>query len=324
MSTSPLPPYPFFLPMASCPRRCVYCHQGEITGVDEALSPASVRDALFSLAVPHEVCFFGGSFTCFPRELREAYLDAVLSAPPGSSVRFSTHPQCVSRDVLDELRRHPVSMIEIGVSSLNDDVLSACNRGYTGRFALSVMSDIMEREYPLGVQLMLGLPGQSGESELEDLRRIASLVEEGKSPAVTLRLYPCLVLDGTPLALAMSRGEYTPLTLEEAVLRAGESLFEARRLGFAVQRVGLHETESLSKSVIAGPHHPAFGEMARSVALIKTLLEASPEGPWYVEKKDTSLLLGHGRFGLSRLSEETGLPQSRLKEKIIFHTADGD
>jgi len=91
-----LPSIPFFLSMESCPRRCVYCHQGEITGVSRTPSPRFVREALVLLREPREVCFFGGSFTCLHEERRKDYLDAVLTAPEGSLVRFSTHPQCIT------------------------------------------------------------------------------------------------------------------------------------------------------------------------------------------------------------------------------------
>ncbi|HOO86284.1 MAG TPA: radical SAM protein [Synergistales bacterium] len=155
-----LPKIPFFLPMDSCPRRCVYCHQGEITGISEVPSPDAVQQTLSRLQAPHEVCYFGGSFTCFPEERRRAYMEAVFAAPERSCVRFSTHPHCLSPGILDSLASYPVSMIELGISSLDDDVLNACNRGYTGEFAIAAMRLILERGFSLGAQLMIGLPGQ--------------------------------------------------------------------------------------------------------------------------------------------------------------------
>lgn len=313
-----LPKIPFFLSMDSCPRRCVYCHQGEITGIAEVPSPDSVQETLSRLQSPHEVCYFGGSFTCFPKERRNAYMNVVFSAPEESCVRFSTHPCCISSCVLDSLAPYPVSMIELGISSLDDDVLNRCNRGYTGDFALSAMASILGRGFSLGAQLMIGLPGQTEESSLHDLRRIAALRAKGESFPITLRIYPCLVLDKTPLAERMKRGEYTPLTLEEGILRAGRLLFEANRLGLAVQRIGLQETESLARNVLAGPHHPALGEMARSVAFVASLLEDSPEGPWEIEMQRISLLKGHDKFGLRQIARTTGLPLELVENRIGY------
>ncbi len=312
-----LPRFPVFLPMASCPGRCVYCHQGAITGAGGVL-PTSVKESLSRLETPHEICYFGGSFTCLPEEQRGAYLDAVRSAPDGSVVRFSTHPLCVTSPVLEGLSAHPVSMIEIGVSSLDDTVLAACNRGYTGDFALGIMDLVMREGYRLGVQLMTGLPGQSDESSLEDLRRIALLRDRAGAPAISLRIYPCLVLEKTGLSEMLRRGDYSPPSLDHAVLHAGRMLHEAERLGFLVQRVGLHDTLSLSTSVVAGPYHPAFGELARSVALVTCLLEANPAGPWEIDGRRRSLLYGHDRYGLRHLAGRAGLSPSRVEERIRF------
>ncbi len=304
---------PFFLSMQACPRRCVYCHQGEITGVSSAPSPDEVRRVLASLQGPHEVCFFGGSFTCFPPDLRNAYLDAVFSAPSGSSVRFSTHPECISSGVLDSLARFPVSMIELGISSLDDRVLKETNRGYTGDQALSVMKLVSLKGYRLAAQMMIGLPGQTTESSLEDLRKISSV--PGDSP-ITLRIYPCLVLRDTPLSLLLAQGRYSPLSVEEAASWAGMLLSEAKRLGFAVQRIGLQHTESLAANVVAGPYHPALGEMAQSVALVTSLLSKSSSGPWKVERNQLSLLHGHGKFGIRLLSDRSGLTVSCVERRI--------
>ena len=54
---------PFFLPMTSCPRRCVYCDQNKITGIAGVPAPEDVGETLASLDGPVEICFFGGSFT---------------------------------------------------------------------------------------------------------------------------------------------------------------------------------------------------------------------------------------------------------------------
>lgn len=311
---------PFFLPMVRCPRRCVYCDQGEITGIGRIPSPEDVARALSSLDGPREVCYFGGSFTCLPPDRRTAYLSAVLNAPKGSTVRFSTHPECITGQVLSELAPYPVSMVELGISSLDDSVLAVCNRGYTGRLVLDTMALVLARKFALCAQMMIGLPGQTEESSREDLRRMAAM--KGAAP-MTLRIYPCLVLENTPLARSHASGSYSPLSVDEAVLWAGRLLHEARHLGFAVQRIGLQESESLARSVIAGPHHPAFGELAAAEALVWSLLERNPEGPWSVDRTLISQLTGHGKYGIRRLAERSGLTVRAVEERLVFTSAGG-
>ena len=310
---------PFFLSMGSCPRRCIYCHQGEITGTYSIPSPEDVLRAVSAMDSPCEICFFGGSFTCFPPEKQQQYLEAVFAAPSGSTVRFSTHPECISGAVLKEAGRYPVSMIELGISSLDDEVLNACNRGYSGEEALATLRTVLDEGFHAGAQMMIGLPGQTRESSLQDLRRIDEI---RKGHPVTIRIYPCLVLEKTPLAELWREGKYSPLSVSDAAVWAGKLLTEARRLGFSVQRIGLHESESLSRSVIAGPHHPSFGELARSAGLSLSLKTENPEGPWDVPSRSMSLLTGHGEYGFRLLSEITGLPLSETKRRVFFSNGD--
>lgn len=295
---------PFFLPMESCPRRCVYCHQGEITSVLSAPSPLDVAAAVSEAEEAVEVCFFGGSFTCQPWPRQKAYLDAALKGPYGTVVRLSTHPLCLSPGDLNRLAPYPLSMVELGVSSLDDEVLSRCNRGYSSDEALAALGRVLDAGFPGGAQMMIGLPGQSKESSFDDLRQIDS-VRAGRP--VTLRIYPCLVLRNTPLEKMLQRGEFYPLDVPSAALWAGELLRFAGELGMAVQRVGLQESSTLGASVVAGPHHPAFGELARAAELAFTLTRRSPAGPWRVPRRYLSLLRGHGAFGLSLIVKFSGL-----------------
>ena len=308
---------PFFLPFGGCRGRCVYCHQQTITGVLEVPSPDYVRSVLAELKEPREVCFFGGSFCRFGRDTVKAYLDAVAEcAPAGSRIRFSTYPSDLRDDSLRALvRGYPVACVELGVPSLDRLVLSACRREADPDEILADLAILRNDSFYTGVQMMIGLPGQTPASSLADLEKIACV----KGPLVwDLRLYPCLVIENTDLCLMMERGEFAPLTVEEAVLWGGEFLDRALSLGFNPIRVGLQETESLAVSVRGGPHHPALGELIMSEALARRLVRQSPHGPWCTPASATSKLTGHGRFGLSRLSVLSGLSLAETLQKLSF------
>ena len=132
------------------------------------------------------------------------------------------------------------------------------------------------------------------------------------------RLYPCLVIEGTELEVMYKRGEYVPLELEDAAQTAGAILLAAERHGFNVIRVGLLESESLKKSVIAGPYHPAFGELAISEKLALSLFDSSPRGPWSIPRRKISQLTGHGARGIRRLSDLTGLTPEEIRPRLLF------
>ena len=311
---------PFFFSMAGCARRCIYCDQSRITGVGTAPEPADIRRRVGGLDGPAEVAFFGGSFTCLPAERMEACLQALKGAPPGSSLRLSTHPLCLSPEAIRLLKglsatSCPVSCVELGISSLEDRVLENCGRGYSGEQALAALDLLLAEGLPAGAQLMVGLPGQDEDSSLDDLRRIAAL----KGPrAMDIRVYPCLVLSGTPLEKLWIAGRYEPLSIESAARRTGLLLREALALGFNVLRVGLAETASLSGSVVSGPHHPAFGELAWGDCLARMLAGGSPAGPWVEHSRWRSFLAGHGKWGMRRLSELTGIPLDEVETSLSF------
>lgn len=161
---------------------------------------------------------------------------------------------------------------------------------------------------------MIGLPLQTEKSSLEDIEWLSRVM--GDHP-LTLRIYPCLVLKNTELELMYQKGEFIPLTLEKAVEWAGKLHNLSIKKGFRVQRIGLHETPSLDMSVVAGPHHPSFGELARGFSLAITLHERASEGPWEIEQKEISMLRGHKKHGLKILSSFSGLGICDVEDRII-------
>lgn len=303
----------FFLPNLQCPSRCVYCDQGAITGIPSIPSPEDVRLRLRGLEEPVEICYFGGSFTCFPPGLMEDYLDCVAAAPQGSRIRFSTHPLGISPGKLVILKKYPISVVELGIASFDSHVLAVCGRGYERPLIMKTLSCLLDEGFLPGLQIMLGLPDQGRDSLRNGLKEVADMKGNLRLP---LRIYPCLVLRGTALEKQLQEGRYTPLSLEEAIQWAGEVILQAQALGFSIIRVGLHETPSLADSVVAGPHHPALGEMARGHALALKLARQSPSGPWQIPGKEISLLTGHGQMGLKTLSRLTGLVPVEVRNRL--------
>ena len=119
---------------------------------------------------------------------------------------------------------------------------------------------------------MVGLPGETRVSCCETAKKIAALQPD------CVRLYPTLVVEGTDLARWYRQGSYTPLTVEEAADLTAWLLrfFEDRNI--TVIRIGLHAEQSLEQSCIAGPFHPAFGEMVYSRVWRNRLLEELEKG----------------------------------------------
>jgi len=301
--------------MQSCPNRCIYCDQWAITGHTNDITAEKVLSEIKESEGPIEICFFGGSFTCLPPKLRSSLLDAASKATKGSRIRISTHPTCIDEDIIRELKRYNVYAVELGISSLDDKVLTACRRGYNSDIALKKLGMLMSAGFVVGAQLMMGLPYQDTESSIMDLKKLCKI----KGPSsMQIRLYPCLVFPKTELFSLWSNEQYTPLSEERCINRAAQILLYAENMGFEILRVGLHETDSLRESVAAGPSHPAMGELIRSEALTERLNKINPRGPWVVSAKHRSLLSGHSKRGIKRLAHKTGMAEPDVLARIVW------
>jgi histone acetyltransferase (RNA polymerase elongator complex component) len=116
---------------------------------------------------------------------------------------------------------------------------------------------IINKGFRLGLQMMIGLPGDSREKDVFTTRKIIEL------GAVETRIYPTLIVKGTKLEEWHEKGEYQPLTLEEAVDRLREILPLFEDAGVEVTRVGLLSSRGfLEQDFVAGPYHPSIRELA--------------------------------------------------------------
>ena len=310
----------FFVPHMGCGRKCVYCDQNAITrDAGGHVTPETVADVASEQKSPAEFCFFGGSFARIGMSRMRAFMDVVRHAPEGSVITFSSYPGDFDGDAgletIRVLKDYPIATIELGIPTMDPVVLKTCLRDDDPAVIARAVTRIRDNGFHLGVQMMIGLPRQTTESVTRDVRTLALMMPAGD--AWHFRLYPCLVLRGTELEGMYRREEYEPLNLEDGVRAGGAIIFEAERLGFAVIRVGLLESESLKKSVLAGPYHPAFGELAMSEKRALSFHSENPDGPWTIERASLSQLTGHSGRGLRRLAEMSGLSEREARNRLI-------
>lgn len=256
---------PIFIPHLGCPNQCVFCNQRTISGtedfsldkvreiIDASLLTASSDDEV-------EIAFFGGSFTGIDRELMIDLLEIAHSyflEGKVTSLRCSTRPDYIYDEILDILNKYGVRTIELGLQSSSDKVLEITKRGHCFEAERKSCQMIVDKGFNLVGQMMIGLPGSDIESELETARFIAS------SGAVGARIYPTIVFRETELCRMTLEGEYTPLTLDEAVERSAKVLEIFINEGIDVIRIGLQANDNLSSddTYLAGPNHAALGEM---------------------------------------------------------------
>ena len=314
---------PVFIPHEGCPHQCAFCNQHPIAGSEKAPTPdeveRSVEEGLSKAGGRAEVAFYGGSFTAIPRETMNAYLEAVdrfLVSGAISGVRVSTRPDAIDREILSLLKAHGVNLVELGAQSMDEEVLRAAARGHTSDDVRRASHLIKESGLSLGLQMMTGLPLDTDEKDMKTAEEFIRL-----SPKV-VRIYPTLVLPGTALSYLYHEGKYTPQALDPAVKLTATLYERFTKAGIRVIRMGVNESETLSKGVEAGPYHPAFGEMVFS-ELYKRKAEEALSGQSYAGKElilrvpagDESKMAGQKRMNLEYLKRLTGAEIVRVNPR---------
>ena len=262
---------PIFIPHAGCPHQCVFCNQRTISGQKTAALPgakAQIQRWLQWLgpSKDNEAAFYGGSFTGLDMALQKQLLaltDELLEQGIIGSVRLSTRPDYINTEVLSLLGEHGVELVELGVQSLDDAVLQKAERGHTVEAVYAAHKLLKEYGFKTGIQLMVGMPGQDFASVQDTAAKVAQL-----RPDIA-RIYPLLVIKDTPLAHSYEQGSFVPLSLEEAVEQSAYLYKTLTQAGIKVIRIGLQPDGELcaAGNIVAGPFHPAMGELVKSRVL---------------------------------------------------------
>ena len=286
--------YPVFIPHAGCPHRCLFCAQNKSTSKDEIPDADMVVRQLDAMLPVHgrgQIAFYGGTFSLLPIGQQQRFLDAAgrfVDSGRVSGIRISTRPDALDQACLDRLRAGGVHTIEIGCQSFSDAVLEQAGRGHSAAESIAAVRRCRDAGFHVGVQLMPGLPGGDVEEALRSLRQALDL-----KPAF-LRIYPTVVIAGTALAELWKAGDYHPWSLDQAVELCADMLLLCRRSDIPVIRLGLQQDSALQRNLLAGPFHPAFGQLVRSRIWRRALVRAGTHGyPLTVHPDDLSDVLGH-------------------------------
>ncbi len=258
---------PVFIPMQACPFRCIFCDQEKISGHTNIPGPGDViqiiRDHLSTIPKENavvELGFFGGTFTGMAAEVQQNYLSAVqpfVHTKQITGIRLSTRPDFIDGSKLALLKKYNVTTIELGAQSMDEDVLKRSGRGHTARDTFIAANLIRENGFRLGLQMMVGLPGDNAEKSMATAKKFVEM------KALDVRIYPALVIKGTPLERFYILGKYKPISLAEAVDTVAKVYRIFENANINVIRIGLHPSDGLisGEELVAGPFHVSFREL---------------------------------------------------------------
>ncbi|MFZ5943775.1 MAG: elongator complex protein 3 [Bacillota bacterium] len=278
---------PIFIPHLGCPHTCVFCNQKKIAGEYQLPTAEEIKNTVElyyttfkNIANAHiELAFYGGSFTGLKKEIQEQLLSEAFSLKKQGKIqgiRLSTRPDYIDEEIASHLVKSGVDTVELGVQSLNEAVLVKSLRGHSPQDVFTAVKILKKWRLQVGIQLMPGLPGDSKDRVLDTTRAVIKLEPD------FVRIYPTVVIKETQLAQLWQNNIFLPWSLEEAVEVCTLMAIAFLQADIPIIRIGLQKTENLSfdRDLLAGPYHPAFGEMVKSRIFrkqIEILLDSIPE-----------------------------------------------
>jgi len=262
---------PIFLPHAGCPHQCVFCNQSSITGVKrDMVSPEKVERQILEFLEykgndrrPAQVAFYGGNFL----GLEKNYIERLLNVSTKfvedkkiNAIRFSTRPDTIDHNRIEMIKNYPVTTVEIGVQSMDDRVLTMAKRGHSVFDTQQAVILLKNRDYQIGLQMMVGLPKEDEAGSISTAYRISELEPD------FVRIYPTIVLKNSLLARWYENETYCPWSLERSIAHVKTLYLFFKKKNIPVIRMGLQAAEDLDSgaAILAGPYHPAFGHLVHS------------------------------------------------------------
>ena len=220
-------------------------------------------------------------------------------------IRLSTRPDYISTEILDMLKSYGVTAVELGVQSMDDEVLIKNRRGHTADDTKKAVRLLKEYGFETGLQMMTGMYGSDAETDIFTGREIAELMPD------TVRIYPTVVLGETALEMLYKDGDYLPPSLEKSVEVCAKlyRIFEENKI--KIIRMGLQSTDIICEkgNIVAGAYHSAFGELVLSRLLRDEMEEKVKSGERKIEvpAKKLSAAIGQKRANITYFKEKYGI-----------------
>jgi len=283
----------------ACPHGvCVYCPGGPRFGTPQSYTgtePAAVRAAQhhydpFRQTVARlealrqighrtdkvDLIVIGGTFTSMEAGYQEWFVKGCLDAMNGSvsssleeaqarnetapsrcvGLTVETKPDCFLGSEVEEALRLGTTRVELGIQSTHDEVLRLVHRGHGDAESRAATKRAKDAGLKLGYHMMPGLPGSDLDRDLQSFRAI---FDDPEYRPDFLKIYPTLVLPGTALHGLWRRGQYRPLTTEEAI----ELVARAKAIVPRWCRIQRVQREIGASQIHAGPQRGDLRDLAR-------------------------------------------------------------
>ena len=317
-----------------CKRRCIYCDFFSTTQSEK--KSAYVRALCRELEMRWdyvegeeiETIYLGGGT---PSQLTEEELKAIFSSiyhiykvKEDAEITLEANPDDLTPEYVAMLRQLPINRISMGIQTFQEETLMLLHRRHTAAQAIEAFRRCREAGFRnISIDLMYGLPGETLETWMQDLRQAINLRPEHISA------YHLIYEEDT--ALWKLREQHQ---VEEADENLSVSLFETlidhlTEAGYQHYEIsnfclsGMHSRHNSSywtgkKYLGCGPSAHSFNGVSRqwNVASLEGYIKGVEEGVLDYEVEDLDLYTRYNDFVLTSIRTAWGMPLSKLRSEF--------
>jgi elongator complex protein 3 len=152
------------------------------------------------------------------KSLEEEQVQNETAAIRCIGITIETKPDWGFAEHAHEFLRLGATRVELGVQTIYDDILAAVNRGHTIAETYKSIEELKDLAFKLNFHIMPGLPTPEREriDRKRDIENIRAMFEDDRFKPDMIKIYPCMVMPGTPLEKEWKEGKFIPLSTAEA------------------------------------------------------------------------------------------------------------
>jgi elongator complex protein 3 len=212
-----------------------------------------------------ELLILGGTWSAYPEAYQEWFIKRCLDAVNGTDssslieaqirnqtaqrrnvgLVIETRPDWVTPEEVSRLRWLGATKVQLGVQSLDDEILAANRRGHTVEQTRHSFRLLRLAGFKISAHWMPNLFGATPERDRNDFRRLWD------DPALRpdeIKIYPCILLPNAPIYLQWRRGAYQPYDEDTLI----ELVADCKSLIPAYCRVNRIARDIPSPNIVAG------------------------------------------------------------------------
>lgn len=219
---------------------------------DEIVRKKSLRD----LPEYSEIDSFVESYESYQIDTLQVMNESAKHKCVGLSIE--TRPDKINFKTVMEYRALGITKVQLGIQSLNDDVLKANLRGHNAHTSINAVNLLRLNGFKIMAHWMPNLYGSNPSMDFNDFSKLMNSVD-GIVPD-ELKIYPCSIINGSLLEKLYEKGKFKPYSEDELV----ELLIKCKSIIPKYSRISRLIRDIPSNDIVAGNKKTNLREVVQS------------------------------------------------------------